>query len=64
LVKNLRAGFKQIGRKVMDDIEDGVQYVIKQGWVDKDGMAIYGASHGGYATLMGLVKLLICILVG
>jgi hypothetical protein len=20
----------------MDDIEDGVQYVIKQGWVDKD----------------------------
>jgi dipeptidyl aminopeptidase/acylaminoacyl peptidase len=60
----MRAGFKQIGRKVMDDIEDGVQYVIKQGWVDKDRMAIYGASHGGYATLMGLVKLLICILVG
>jgi dipeptidyl aminopeptidase/acylaminoacyl peptidase len=59
----LRAGFKQIGRKVMDDIEDGVQYVIKQGWVD-EWMAIYGASHGGYATLMGLVKLLICILVG
>lgn len=52
----MRAGFKQIGRKVMDDIEDGVQYVIKQGWVDKDRMAIYGASHGGYATLMGLVK--------
>lgn len=52
----MRAGFKQIGRKVMDDIEDGVQYVIKQGWIDKDRMAIYGASHGGYATLMGLVK--------
>lgn len=52
----MRAGFKQIGRKVMDDIEDGVQYVIEQGWIDKDRMAIYGASHGGYATLMGLVK--------
>lgn len=52
----LRAGFKQIGRKLMDDVEDGVQYVIDQGWVDKDKMAIYGASHGGYATLMGLVK--------
>lgn len=52
----LKAGFKQVGRKVMDDVEDGVKYVIEQGWVDKDKIAIYGASHGGYATLMGLVK--------
>lgn len=52
----LRAGFKQIGRKLMDDVEDGVQYAIEQGWVDKDKIAIYGGSHGGYATLMGLVK--------
>lgn len=52
----LRAGFKQIGRKLMDDVEDGVKYVIAQGWADKDKIAIYGGSHGGYATLMGLVK--------
>jgi len=52
----LRAGFKQVGRKVMDDIEDGVKYVVEQGWVDKNKIAIYGGSHGGYATLMGLVK--------
>ncbi len=52
----LRAGFKQIGRKLMDDVEDGVKYVIEQGWVDPTKVAIYGASHGGYATLMGLVK--------
>jgi dipeptidyl aminopeptidase/acylaminoacyl peptidase len=52
----LKSGFKQIGRKAMDDVEDGVQYVIKQGWVDSQRLAIYGASHGGYATLMGLVK--------
>lgn len=52
----LRAGFKQIGRKAMDDVEDGVRYAISQGWVDPDRIAIYGASHGGYATLMGLVK--------
>ena len=52
----LRAGFKQIGRKVMDDVEDGVLYAISKGWVDKDKIAIYGGSHGGYATLMGLVK--------
>ncbi|MEZ7497534.1 S9 family peptidase [Flavobacterium sp. Arc3] len=52
----LKAGYNQIGRKVMEDIEDGVQYVLQKGWVDKNKIAIYGASHGGYATLMGLVK--------
>ena len=52
----MKAGFKQVGRKIMDDIEDGVNYVIAQGWVDKNKMAIFGASHGGYATLMGLIK--------
>jgi dipeptidyl aminopeptidase/acylaminoacyl peptidase len=43
----LRAGFGQVGRKAMDDVEDGLQYVIDQGWVDKDKVAIYGGSHGG-----------------
>lgn len=52
----LRAGFKQIGRKLMDDVEDGVCFVLEKGWIDKEKIAIYGASHGGYATLMGLVK--------
>ncbi|OCA79438.1 peptidase S9 [Chryseobacterium contaminans] len=51
-----KSGYKQIGRKAMDDVEDGVKYAISQGWVDKDKIAIYGGSHGGYATLMGLIK--------
>lgn len=51
-----QAGYKQIGRKAMDDVEDGVKYVIQQGWIDKEKVAIYGGSHGGYATLMGLIK--------
>jgi len=50
------SGYKQIGRKAMDDVEDGVKYAIQQGWADKDKIAIYGGSHGGYATLMGLIK--------
>jgi dipeptidyl aminopeptidase/acylaminoacyl peptidase len=54
--KFLRAGLKQVGRKIMDDIEDGVQYVLERGWVDPDKIAIYGGSHGGFATLMGLIK--------
>ena len=51
-----RAGFKEIGRKCMDDVEDGLQYVVDQGWVDGDKAAIYGGSHGGYAVLRGLTK--------
>ncbi|MEM6517130.1 MAG: S9 family peptidase [Bacteroidota bacterium] len=52
----LESGFKQIGRKAMDDVEDGLQFVVDQGWVDKDNAAIYGGSHGGYAVLRGLTK--------
>ncbi|WP_316837271.1 S9 family peptidase [Pedobacter nutrimenti] len=51
-----KAGFKQAGRKIMDDLEDGVQYAISKGWADPARVGIYGGSHGGYATLMGLIK--------
>ncbi|MXV37270.1 prolyl oligopeptidase family serine peptidase [Flavobacteriaceae bacterium Ap0902] len=51
-----RSGFKQIGRKAMDDVEDGLQYAIDHGWVDGKKAAIYGGSHGGYAVLRGLTK--------
>lgn len=50
------AGSKQIGRNMLNDLEDGVAYVIKEGWVEKDKVAIYGASYGGLATLGSLIK--------
>ena len=52
----MRAGFRQVGRAAMADVEDGIEYLISQGFIDEDKIAIYGASHGGYATLMGLVR--------
>ncbi|MHA7057929.1 S9 family peptidase [Aquimarina sp. M1] len=52
----MKAGFKQIGRNVMNDIEDGLAYAVEQGWVDKKKVAIFGVSHGGYAVLRGLTK--------
>lgn len=54
--KFLKAGFGEIGRKAMDDVEDGVDFVVNQGWVNKDKVAIYGGSHGGYAVLRGMTK--------
>ena len=52
----LKAGFGQIGRKAMNDVEDGIDFVVEQGWIDKDRVAIYGVSHGGYAVLRGMTK--------
>ena len=50
------SGSKQIGRKMLEDLEDGVQYAIASGIIDKDRIGIYGASYGGLATLGSLVK--------
>ncbi|ULL15389.1 S9 family peptidase [Paenibacillus sp. H1-7] len=49
----MNAGNKQWGRAMQDDITDGVQWLIKQGIADKERIAIYGASYGGYAALAG-----------
>jgi len=48
--------FKQWGLAMQDDITDGAQWLIEKGIADKDRIAIYGGSYGGYATLEGLVK--------
>ncbi len=50
------AGSKQIGRKMLDDLEDGVKYVKSLGLIDENHIAIYGGSYGGLATLGSLVK--------
>ncbi|MFN3940952.1 MAG: alpha/beta hydrolase family protein, partial [Chitinophagales bacterium] len=52
--KFLEASFKQWGKKMQDDITDGVLWLIEQGIADKDRIGIYGGSYGGYATLAGL----------
>ena len=49
-----KAGFKQWGLAMQDDITDGVNDLIKKGIVNKDKICIYGASYGGYATLAGV----------
>jgi len=51
-----RAGYKQVGKKMLDDLEDAVAYIKKQGWINENKIAIYGGSYGGLATLGSLVK--------
>ena len=54
--KHLESGYREWGEKIQDDITDGVRWIIAQGIADPDRIGITGASYGGYATLVGLVK--------
>lgn len=47
------AGDRQWGRKMQDDITDGVQKLIADGIADPKRICIVGASYGGYAALAG-----------
>lgn len=50
------AGMKNWGKEMQDDIEDGAKKLIADGIADPKSIAIVGASYGGYAALMGVVK--------
>lgn len=47
-----RAGYRQWGAKVQDDLIDGVRWAIAQGEVDGNRVCTYGVSFGGYSALM------------
>ena len=47
-------GFGERGKKMQDDITDGVNWLINRGIADPDRIAIYGKSYGGYAALVGI----------
>jgi dienelactone hydrolase len=51
-----KAGYREWGGKMIDDITDGVKQVIADGTVDKTRICIFGASYGGYASLMSAVR--------
>eukprot|EP01034_Spumella_vulgaris_P038391 gene38391-47396_t len=53
---HFRAGWKQWGLKMQDDIADGAKWAVAQGIADGKRICIAGASYGGYATLMGLIN--------
>src|SRR5579884_3217812 len=49
----LNAGNREWGAKMHDDLLDAVDYLVAQGIVDRERVAIYGGSYGGYAALVG-----------
>lgn len=49
----MRAGNRQWGRAMQDDITDGVSYLVGKGIADPKRICIVGASYGGYTALAG-----------
>ncbi|MDT0427937.1 S9 family peptidase [Streptomyces salyersiae] len=49
----MKAGIGELAGKMHDDLIDGVDWAIDQGYADPDRVAILGGSYGGYAALVG-----------
>jgi dipeptidyl aminopeptidase/acylaminoacyl peptidase len=49
----LNAGNREWGGKMHDDLVDAVRWAVDQGVADRERVAIYGGSYGGYAALAG-----------
>lgn len=53
---HFKAGWKQWGQAMQDDVADAVLWAAGKGLVDPKRVCIAGASYGGYSTLMGLAR--------
>ncbi|HMB43423.1 MAG TPA: prolyl oligopeptidase family serine peptidase, partial [Luteimonas sp.] len=51
-----RAGMREWGGRMQDDITDATRWAIAQGVADPGRVCIFGADYGGYAALMGVAK--------
>jgi dipeptidyl aminopeptidase/acylaminoacyl peptidase len=50
------SGYKQFGTGIQQDLIDGVNWAIKQGYADAQRVCIFGASFGGYSSLMAPIR--------
>ncbi len=44
------------GRKMQDDLDDGVDWLARSGQIDPKRVCIVGASYGGYAAMWGAIR--------
>jgi dipeptidyl aminopeptidase/acylaminoacyl peptidase len=51
-----RAGYRQWGGRIQQDLIDGVKWAIRQKYADPKRVCVYGASFGGYSALMAPIR--------
>lgn len=49
-------GTGEIGRKMQDDIDDAMDWAVKQGIADPKRVCVVGGSYGGYAALWAVLR--------
>lgn len=52
----MAAGFKEWGLKMQDDVIDGLDWMVKQGYTDPERVCLVGASYGGYVAGVSAYK--------
>ena len=52
----VEAASGQFGRKMQDDLDDGVRWLADSGLIDPKRVCIMGASYGGYAAMWGAAR--------
>lgn len=52
----VKLGDGQIGRKMQDDLDDGMDWTVAQGIVDPKRVCMVGSSYGGYAALWSVIR--------
>lgn len=50
------AGDKEWGKKMSDDLDDGAAWLVSQGIANKERIAIFGYSYGGFAAVAADVR--------
>ena len=51
-----RLGYRNWGTTMIDDMTDAVDWAVREGIADGSRVCTYGASYGGYAALMSVVR--------
>ncbi len=54
--RHFKAGWKEWGRAMQDDLVDAVRWAEKERLLDPGKVCVVGASYGGYAALMGPIS--------
>ena len=50
----VKAAIGEFAGKMHDDLIDAVDWAVEQGYADRERVAIFGGSYGGYAALVGV----------
>lgn len=55
--RHIKAGIREYGGKMNDDLIDGCEWAVAQGIADPTRLGIFGTSQGGYMTLVAVTTM-------